>query len=61
MTSQSRASQGQPVMRHQALQLQQKFQQQQQQQQQVQYHKIHISLCNGNSAFFRVKMTKWQR
>jgi hypothetical protein len=41
------------------LQLQQKFQQQQQQQQQqVQYHKIHISLCNGNSAFFRIKMAK---
>ena len=33
MTSQSRASPGQPIMSHQASQLRQKFQQQQQQQQ----------------------------
>ena len=43
MTSQSQASQGQPIMSHQALQLQQQFQQQKQQQQQQQQQQVHIT------------------
>ena len=47
MTSQSQAPQGQPIMNHQALQLQQQFQQQQlkqqQQQQQQQKQQVHIT------------------
>ena len=41
MTSQSQARQGQPIMSHQALQLQQQFQQQQQQQ--LQQQQVHIT------------------
>ena len=43
MTSQSRASPGQPIMSHQASQLRQKFQQQQQQQHQQQQQQVHIT------------------
>ena len=47
MTSQSQAPQGQPIMSHQALQLQQQFQQQQlqqqQQQQQQRKQQVHIT------------------
>ena len=62
MTSQSQALQGQPIMSHQALQLQQQFQRQQQQQKQ----RVHITrfiFYHGMVIlrFFRIKMTKLQR